>query len=529
MAGFVNRNPLSGSSSKKSVGSWLKKLSSFGMEYDDMVITNSHAIGISEDEMGWTKDPTTMFGGEYDEYRMFANLALSDVSMRKNISVFNKQYPKKREELRQFAQQDKIEDVLETIADEAIVPDDKNFFAYPTIFDSDFLEDKISEKIRDSINTNYKKIYQYFGFNDEGSAWSYFKKWLTDGYLAFEIIYDNSEKNIIGFKELDTITLEPSVESGGKRSWIQFKGDPAKERTLYDSQIIYISYSNINSPGRESYVERLVRTFNILRIMEHSRVIWAVVNSSFKTKFLIPVGGKSKTRAKQSLSVLMQSYREVMDFDVESGELKVNGKPMMPFNKEYWLPTNDAGSPEIDTVGNEGPDLSDTDSVRYFREEFYKTTKIPLSRFDQESPPSWDMNAEGSARDEIKFSRFINRLRSTFQEILLKPLWIQTVLEFPELAEDDNFKFQIGLKFQKLNMFDEMKELEVLQKKIEFIDSAKESLIDTDEDMNEESFFSSEFLVRKFLGLSEEDLRLNKKYKLREKKSLEAQDDDDDI
>jgi hypothetical protein len=156
----------------------------------------------------------------------------------------------------------------------------------------------------------------------------------------------------------------------------------------------------------------------------------------------------------------MQNYREQIDFDTDSGELKVNGKAMMPFNKEYWLPSGEAGEPTIETIGNDGPDLSDTDALKYFREKLIKVSKIPLSRFDMESPPSWEMNAEGMTRDEIKFGRFVTRLRSVFQEILVKPLWIQMCLDFPEIK-----------------------------------------------------YFASEFLIQRFLGLSAEDLRLNKKLK----------------
>jgi len=519
MSGFINRGTTS-SANRNPVTNFIKKLSSFGMKYDDLVMQNSRSIGITEDEFGWRADQANLMGGEYDEYRMFANLSMADVNLRKNISIYDKQYVKKREDLRKFAISDKIEDVLDVLADEAIVFDSKNFFAYPKIFDYELVQDDVNKDIQEALTTNYKKLYQYFGFNNDIAAWNYFRKWLIDGYLSFEIVYDNPMKNIIGFKEIDPATLEPGLDGEGKKIWTQFKGQQNKEREMYDSQIIYLSYSQINSPGRTSYVERLVRTFNILRIMEHSRVIWAVVNSSFKTKFIIPVGGKSKTRAKQSLGVLMQSYREVMDFDVESGELKVNGKPMMPFNKEYWLPSNDAGTPEIETVANDGPDLSDTDALRYFREEFHKVTKIPLSRFDQESPPSWEMGAEGTTRDEIKFGRFIDRMRTQFMEILVKPLWQQMALDFPELAEDDNFRQQIGIEYHKNNMFVKMQEMEVLEKQINFIQTMKDGLVDTDAEMNDIKFFSSEFLVRKYLDLTADDLKLNEKLKDKEDKKM---------
>ena len=526
MPGFINRDETFAGkptvASRNLVTKALKSLSSFGMMYDDMVLRNSKAIGVSEDQFGWKLDPRNVAGGEYDDYALFANLSMADINLRKSISIFDKSYPKKREDLRKFAIQDEIEDILDTLCDECVVYDDKNYFSFPLAFDDSTLEPMTLEAIKMSLETNFKRIYQYFGFNNDIAAWSYFRKWLVDGYLSFEIIYNREQTRIIGFKELDPVNLEPGLDREGKKIWKQFKGMPNKERVLYDSQVIYISYANVNTNNRVSYVERLIRSFNLLRIMEHSRVIWATVNASFKTKFVIPVGGKSKTRARQSLGVLMQNYREQIDFDTESGDLKVNGKPMMPFNKEYWLPSGDAGEPTIETIGSEGPDLNDTDALKYFREKLIKVSKIPLSRFDMESPPSWEMNAEGMTRDEIKFGRFVTRLRSTFQEILVKPLWIQMCLDYPELKEDDAFKSQIGIKYNKDNIFEEMKEIEILQKRLDFVTSMKDGLVEQDANMNEIKYFASEFLIQRFLGLTPDDLRLNKKLKeIEDAESLE--------
>jgi len=527
MAGFVSRtassNEVGKSESKNIVTSALKNLSSFGMIYDDLVLRNSKAIGISEDKFGWKLDPTNVAGGEYDDYSLFANLSMTDINLRKSISIFDKSYPKKREDLRKFAVQDEIEEILDTLCDECIVYDDKNYFCSALAFDDSTLESATLESIKSSLEVNFKRVYQYFGFNNDIAAWSYFRKWLVEGYISFEIIYNNEQNRIIGFKELDPVSLEPGLDKEGKKIWKQYKGMPSKERMLYDSQVIYISYANANSASRISYVERLIRSFNLLRIMEHSRVIWATVNSSFKTKFVIPVGGKSKTRAKQSLGVLMQNYREQIDFDSDSGELKVNGKSMMPFNKEYWLPSGDAGEPTIETIGNDGPDLSDTDALKYFREKMLKVSKIPLSRFDMESPPSWELNAEGMTRDEIKFGRFVTRLRSVFQEIIVKPLWIQMCLDFPELKEDDAFKSQIGISYNKLNIFEEMKEIEILQKRLDFVTAMKDGLVEQDANMNDIKYFSSEFLIQRFLGMSQDDLRLNKRLKqIEDEEKLEA-------
>jgi hypothetical protein len=124
-------------------------------------------------------------------------------------------------------------------------------------------------------------------------------------------------------------------------------------------------------------------------------------------------------------------------------------------------------------------------------------------------------------RDEIKFGRFINRLRSVFQEIIVKPLWIQMTLDYPDLMNDDSFKSQIGVKFNKYNIFEEMKEMELLQKRIEFVTAMKDGVVDYDPNGNEIKYFSSEWLIRRFLGLNEEEIKSNAKLKQSEQDALD--------
>jgi len=504
MAGFTDRK---GALSRDNfVTKRLKQLSRLGMEFDDMIIRNSRAVGISEDKMGYTFNP--MGSDSDDMYYAFAALSMADTTLKKNISFYDKSYPKKRDQLRLFAVQDEIEEILDTITDESVVFDDSNFFAYPQY------NGPIKSEVKEIMQDSYNKIYTYFGFADGLSAWNYFRKWLIDGYLAFEIIYNDTQDQIIGFKELDPVSLIPIIDDQtNKKMWIQYKGQGAKERKLFDSQVIYISYSSVNSPNRVSYAERLVRSFNLLRIMEQSRIIWAVTNASWKMKFIIPVGGKSKTRAKQSLSQLMHNYREVIDFDYDSGELFVNGKPMMQFSKEYWLPSKDGEEPQIEPMGGDGPDLSDTETLKYFSDKLKLASKIPFSRFDVDSPSTYEIAAEGLLREEIKFSKFINRLRSIWQEILVKPTYIQMVLDNPALGEDFNFKSNFTIKFNKENVFEEMKAMELAGKRIDFITNVKDSLVTQDADLNDVPFFNLDFLVQRYGGFTQEDLKMNQRFK----------------
>tara|TARA_R100000655_G_scaffold109915_1_gene166333 strand:+ start:191 stop:1861 length:1671 start_codon:yes stop_codon:yes gene_type:complete len=520
MAGFTERRrgPLTNTNPVRKL---LKDLSNLGMAYDDMILRNSRAIGFTENQMGYTMNP--MGADNEDIWSAFAALSLTDTSLKKNISFFDKDYEKKRDQLRIFAVQDEIEEILDTLCDEAIVFDDSNYMAYASF------HGQISSAIDDEINDVYNNIYQYFGFMDALAPWNYFRKFIIDGFLSFEIVYNDKQTEIIGFKELDPISLMPAIDpETGKKMWIQYSGQGAKERNLWDSQVIYLSYSQVNSPQRISYVERLIRSFNLLRIMENTRIIWAVSNASFKTKFIIPVGGKSKTRAKQSLSSLMTNYREVVDFNYDTGEISTNGKPMIPFNKEYWLPSKDGESPEIETIGGDGPDLGDTESLKYFADRLKIASKIPFSRFDREGSSTYDMEASGALRDEIKFSKFIDRLRSIFQEILVKPVYLQMILNHPELKDDVYFKSHLGLDFVKDNVFEEMKEMELSTKRVDFIGNMKTQLATMDPvTMAEIPYFNLGWLIKRYGGFTREDLKANGRAMEREELEKEGYKEDD--
>jgi len=265
--------------------------------------------------------------------------------------------------------------------------------------------------------------------------------------------------------------------------------------------------------------------------MEHTRVIWAVTNASFRMKFIIPVGGKSKTRARQSLAQLMNSYKETVDFDWESASLSTDGKPMLQFSKEYWLPSKEGESPEIETIGGEGPELNDTEALKYFSDKLKHVSKIPYSRFlYEDGGGDFNLAADGMIRDEIKFGKFIKRLRSTFQEILVKPLFIQMCLKYPEFTNDPQFKTQVALRFNEENVFSEMKNMEIMGMRLEFIGNMRDSLMTTNQEtMEEEYYFDQEYLVKKYLKLSDDEIRANEAAKAKKsKEEAEEPEEEDD-
>ena len=223
----------------------------------------------------------------------------------------------------------------------------------------------------------------------------------------------------------------------------------------------------------------------------------------------------------QTLSSAMNRYKEDIKFVSDTGELTINGQATMPFNKEYWFPENDSGSPEVETLTGDGPELNDNDQLKYYKNTLYKVSKIPLSRFDQESGETWfGADATSVARTEIDFARYVNRLRNQFSQIILKPLKLQMALTIPELQDNRAFLEAISLQYKSYNLFEEMMEMELMQKRVEFIQTMKESMIDMDIEGNEIKYFSSKFLVQRYLKYSTEDLKLNEKLKQQEIEDL---------
>lgn len=501
---------------KRTIAKFFSNMSRLGMSYDEKVIDNMRAMPADKNMLPKETQLTNQ--------DLFTS-AMSNWKVKSNAdkSFYDKDLPTKRDALRKLALQPELEDILDQMSDESIVYDTELvYFATPFVEQQEInmFTKGVQDKINGSLQTNFRRFYKML--NWKYNAWDDFKRFLVEGVLSWEIVYDSLEKptKIIGLIPVDPATLTKKFENN-KWYWIQFKGMNGKERTLLDSQIIYISYQDTNILTRLSYLERLIRPFNIYRIIEQAQIIWTVTNASYKMKFTIPVKGMNRKNGLQTLSSAMNRYKEDIKFTPDSGELLINGQVNMPFNKEYWMPENEAGTPEIETLGGEGPSLADDDQLRHYRNELYKISKIPLNRFDQESGETWfGADPTSTARTEINFGRFVTRLRNKFGMIMIKPLQIQLALDIPELIDNRDVLDAVCLKYQSYNLFEEMLDIELMTKRIQFIQETKESLVDMDVNGNEVKFWSSKFLVQKYLKLSEADLKLNEKLRKEEMESM---------
>ncbi|NBK26108.1 MAG: hypothetical protein EOM68_29345, partial [Spirochaetia bacterium] len=371
--------------------------------------------------------------------------------------------------------------------------------------------------------------YNAWGCNEGSDAWNYCKKFLIDGFLAFEIIYDTDEMtgkatNIIGFQELDPITLEPDIQKDANgnnvKVWIQFKGDPDKKRVLLDTNVIYISWTKNCFISRLSYVERLVRSFNMLRTIENSRVIWNMQNSQRRVKITIPVGSQSEQKARTRVQQMAAYYKEDLMIDDNSGEITVNGEPKFPFYKTFFFPQKDGQSVDMSEMEMAGNDMNDAQQLKYFWNRLMVDSMLPRDRFsaimtgDGQSSVYIE-NGATITREEQKFSLFIGRIRDIYQELLVKPMWIQFSLKHPGFSTNNILKSNVGITYNDENLF-------ILAKKRALVNDGANTIntLATIMGADGKPFFSSEFLVREFLGLSDADLERNEKYRAEERKAM---------
>ena len=506
----------------------LLNLSALGIKWNSSLIkqirTNDDFDAASDTGLGNVN--RSMFAGDDLFTRQYENLAGNN----KFIAFYDQTYQMRRDFLRKFALQGEIDYVLDTIADEVIVNDEMHYFAYPNTKQlRTILKPEHGKKIVDEINSAYRRIYHMFHFNESNDAWHYVKKFLVDGFLAFEIIYSDKKSNknfasdIIGFKELDPITLQPEIRinSNGQeyKVWVINKGDKQNERELLDTNIIYISWAKTNFVSHFSYCERLIRSFNMLRTLENSRIIWNIQNAQKRIKIVVPIGTESDQVAKTRLRQLEAYYKEDIVVDNMSGEITVNGQPKFSFAKTMVFPSKEGTTTEISEIGIEGHDMNSTEQLKWFWQRFMIESKLPKDRFNMIFDGS-EMSAipdnSNMTREEYRFSLFINQIRDIFQEIVLKPTWLQFSLHNPSFAGNDVIKNALGLDFVEENIFKLGKENAVLQ--------ISSTIIQTLSGLNGSDgkpVFPMKYLCQKYLNINDDEWKLIDK--MRKQEEDEAQ------
>ena len=493
MADFQNSGLNSAVENRGLFSRILRTLSNYGMNYDDMIIRNQVGIGINE-------DPYSAQGNSM--YDFFSQRAVASVLNRKSIPYLDKAYADKRRILREYSIKDEIRDFVSSISDESIVYNDERDFCSPRPLPNDY-----PQEIQDKYQEFFEKIYNKFGFSDNITAWSTMRDFLIDGYIAMEFIYDDKKKNIIGFNRLRPETLVPAYEPNVGHLWIQFPEDPQLRRIFLDSQIVFISYSTQNDYSETSYVEGLIKPYNQLKILEQTRIMYNVINATIYQKFTIPVKGLSRQRAEEQIGQLIQDYSEEVEWDDTLGTLSINGSKQLPYNKQIWFPEGDAGTPQMELVGPQGHDLNDETMLKWFHQALKRSSKIPITRFEAESGGgNLISDASEMTRDEIKFHNFVMRLRTNFKELIVKPLKLQMLIEFPELKDDEVFINSVDIIFYTNQIFEEWKKINTMAKRAEAITTLTGIM------NGEKPYFHIEWIMDHVFKLTPEEKSENEKY-----------------
>lgn len=473
----------------------LRNLSSLGQDYDDMIVRNTIGVNINE-------DPNQMYAGDYD---MFSRKAVALMANNATLAYMIPRYKDKKNILREYAIKDEISGFVTKLCNEAISYEDDRYFC--KLKDLDL---KYDQRLKDNVQKIFKEIYSIFGLGDHQKGWDLFRQFIIDGFLSFEIVYDDKQKNIIYFNQLDASDIIYALNPvDNTKVWIQYPEDPSKMRMIPDSNMIYISYSNSIDYAETSYIEPLIRPYNMLQLLQYTKINFNLLNAMIHKLFIIPVGDMGIDEQEQQIGTLIADYHDEVVWDDYMGKITIDGRQHLPLSKEYWLPENGGSKPDVSFLDQKGHDINESDMLIWFYNILKRASKIPFGRFDLTNGGG-NIYGEFSeaSHDENDFTKFIDRLRGLFIDILLKPIWIQSCLNFPELQDNKEFKNDLNILFNGNNEIERSKKLKNLETCANIASTLQNNL-----KRNEETpYLHIEYIMREVMGFTDEQLALNNKY-----------------
>ena len=220
-----------------------------------------------------------------------------------------------------------------------------------------------------------------------------------------------------------------------------------------------------------SYLHKAIKALNQLRMIEDSLVIYRLSRAPERRIFYIDVGNLPKVKAEQYLREVMGRYRNKLVYDANTGEIK-DDKKHMSMLEDFWLPRREGGrGTEISTLPG-GQNLGELTDVEYFKKKLYRALNVPISRMEAEGGFNLGRSSE-ILRDEIKFTKFVGRLRKKFSEIFIDMLKTQLILKgITSVEEWEDMKEYIQFDFIYDNHFSELKESSLLQERINLASAA---------------------------------------------------------
>ena len=381
---------------------------------------------------------------------------------------------------REMSMQPECDAAVEDVINESIVMEEES--PIEIVLDNLKQPNSIKNKIREEFET----VLDMLDFGNKG--YDIFKRWYVDGRLYHHIIINDKDPRD-GIKELRYIDprkirkVREKVKSKDPRTGATIYNKEQKEYYLYNPKgisssatqgikIATDSISHIHSGLMDSknkmilgHLNKAVKPLNQLRMLEDATVIYRLARAPERRIFYIDVGNLPKMKAEQYLRDMMVKHKNKLVYDASTGEVRDDRK-FMTMLEDFWLPRRDGGrGTEITTLPG-GQNLGEMDDVDYFRRKLYKSLNVPVTRMESDTQFNMGRSSE-ITRDEIKFNKFIKRLRTRFTHLFEGLLEIQLVLKgVLSRADWEEMRNNIHYDFKEDNYFSELKQTEIMTERL---------------------------------------------------------------
>ena len=416
---------------------------------------------------------------------------------------------------RDMATQPEAEVAIDDIINEAITYIDTGPIVEINL--DELKELDVSDKIKDSIREEFDNIYNLFDFQQQ--AYEIFRRWYVDGRMFYHVVIDNDnpQKGILELRYVDPrkikkITELENVKTGQaiikkiKDVYFLFNENfmshahnaPAQGLRIGKDSVVAVTSGLMRDNIVVSHLDKAIKPLNQLRILEDSTVIYRITRAPERRIFYIDVGNLPKAKAEQYLRDMMVKHKNKLIYNSTTGEIKDDPKQMTML-EDFWLPRREGGrGTEISTLPA-GTNLGEIEDVLYFQKKLYKSLNVPFSRLDTENGGFNLGRPAEITRDEIKFSKFVNRLRLRFSMLFMDTLEKQLVLKGVLTQKDwKEYKSRIRFQFIDDSHFAEIKEAEILRERINTLREVEEFI---------GRFFSNNWVRRHVLQQSEGEIK----------------------
>ena len=408
---------------------------------------------------------------------------------------------------RGVAMHPEVDMAIEDIVNESIVGGEE-----PVSIKMDNLN--VSNSIKKQIREEFDNVNGMLNFTELGH--DMFRRWYVDGRIYHHIVVDekNLKAGIQDIRPIDAARIRKVKEVKKKKDpktganliervdeYFIYQEKPGSQSSGVKLSLDSVSYitSGLLDEKRQkvlSYLHKALKPINQLRMMEDSLVIYRLARAPERRIFYIDVGNLPRGKAEQYMKDIMTRYRNKLVYDASTGEIKDDRKHQSLL-EDFWLPRREGGKgTEISTLPG-GDNLGQIEDILYFQKKLYRSLNVPMNRLEQEQQFSLGRATEIS-RDELKFQKYIDRLRTRFGYIFLGMLKVQLLLK-GIITEDDwqGMRNHIIVDFARDNHFTELKDSELLRERIQTLDAMRDYIGE---------YFSKEWVQKNVLHFTDDDI-----------------------